>query len=126
MSGVHRLCHIEKFTSDPLIKKLLNLRRQIDEDTIRKRLLQLGQAGAVRFHEFMLGVAGKQLSKCNLSKITIDCDSSVFTVYGHQQGAEKGYNPHKKGAASYHPLLCFCTEMKLLVNSWFRCGSAYT
>ena len=126
MSGVHRLCHIEKFTSDPLIKKLLNLRRQIDEDTIRKRLLQLGQSGAVRFHEFMLGVAGKQLSKCNLSKITIDCDSSVFTVYGHQQGAEKGYNPHKKGAASHHPLLCFCTEMKLLVNSWFRCGSAYT
>jgi hypothetical protein len=45
MSGVHRLCHIEKFTADPLIKKLLNLRRQIDEDTIRKRLSQLGQSG---------------------------------------------------------------------------------
>ncbi len=51
---------------------------------------------------------------------------AYLPVYGHQQGAEKGYNPHKKGAAGYHPLLCFRTEMKLSVNSWFRCGSAYT
>ena len=66
---------------------------KVEKEFTKKCLLQLGQSGAVRFHEFMLGVAGKQLSKCNLSKITIDCDSSVFTVYGHQQGAEKGYNP---------------------------------
>src|SRR5690606_17160421 len=42
------------------------------------------------------------------------------------RGAEVGYNSHKKGSKSYHPILCFVTEMKLLVNSWLRPGSAYT
>ena len=33
----------------------------------------------------------------------MDADSSVKTVYGRQQGTAKGYNPHKRGAPSYHP-----------------------
>lgn len=40
-----------------------------------------------------------------------DFDSTVRTIYGHQEGVMKGYNPHKKGAKSYHPLLC--TEARL-------------
>ena len=36
------------------------------------------------------------------------------------------FRSHKKGAKSYHPILCFVTEMKLLVNSWLRPGSSYT
>jgi hypothetical protein len=66
------------------------------------------------------------VKKCGLSRITIDCDSTEFTVYGHQEGATKGYNPKNKGKASYHPLLCFCSNMKIILNSWFRIGNAYT
>lgn len=40
-----------------------------------------------------------------------DFDSTVRTLYGHQEGVVKGYNPKKKGAKSYHPLLC--TEPRL-------------
>jgi hypothetical protein len=32
---------------------------------------------------------------------------TVIGVTGSQEGAEKGYNPMKKGQKSYHPLLCF-------------------
>ena len=32
----------------------------------------------------------------------------------------------KKGAKSYHPLLVFVSEMKLLYHTWFRTDSAYT
>lgn len=60
------------------------------------------------------------------SQVTCWLRCAVFTVYGNQQGAEVGYNSHKKGAKSYHPILCFVTEMKLLVNSWLRPGSSYT
>ncbi|MFQ6116251.1 MAG: hypothetical protein ACE5NG_19510 [bacterium] len=34
-------------------------------------------------------------------------DSTVFTRYGTQQGAERGYNPHKPGRRSHYPLLAF-------------------
>lgn len=126
MCGIHRLIKIENFTKDPLVRHLLSLPSRIEDSTIKDRLSKLGAKGAIILQEGLFSLTGKWLSKCNLSKITIDCDSTVSTVYGQQQGAAKGYNPHKKGASSYHPLLCYCSEMKLLINSWFRTGSAYT
>jgi len=56
----------------------------------------------------------------------LDADSTVKSVCGNQQGAAKGFNTTKKGAKSYHPLLVFVSEMKLLYHTWFRTGSAYT
>jgi hypothetical protein len=56
----------------------------------------------------------------------VDCDSTVKTVFGVQEGAEKGYNPHKRGAMSYQPLLAFCAQTKEILQGWFRCGIAYT
>jgi hypothetical protein len=42
------------------------------------------------------------------SSLLFDFDSSVLTVYGNSiAGAEVGYNPHRRGARSYRPLLCF-------------------
>jgi len=50
-----------------------------------------------------------------LESITLDADSTVKSVCGNQEGAK-----------SYHPLLVFVSEMKLLYHTWFRTGSAYT
>lgn len=61
-----------------------------------------------------------------MSTLVIDVDSTVKTVYGSQEGVSKGYNPHKKGADSYHPLLAFCAETKEILQGWLRCGNAYT
>jgi hypothetical protein len=38
----------------------------------------------------------------------LDMDSTVKTLYGHQEGAEVGYNPHKPGRPShaYHTTCC--------------------
>jgi hypothetical protein len=126
LSGIHRLSGIENFTKDPLVSHLLALPKSIEDSTIKDRLLKLGSSGAFLLQEGLFSITRKWLSKNNLSRITLDCDSTVSTVYGKQQGAAKGYNPEKKGALSYHPLLCYCSEMKLLINSWFRTGSAYT
>lgn len=41
------------------------------------------------------------------SRLIFDLDSTVLVLYGHQERARIGYNPHKRGRPSYHPLLCF-------------------
>lgn len=56
----------------------------------------------------------------------VDVDSTVDPVFGHQEGAAKGYNPKKKGALSYHPQLAFWSDSKEILQAWFRTGSAYT
>src|ERR1039458_9187414 len=48
----------------------------------------------------------------NRTKLTLDMDSHVKTVYGNQQRANVGYNPKKPGRKSYHPLLCFIGETR--------------
>ena len=40
------------------------------------------------------------------SRMILDLDSTVVTVFGHQQGAALGYNPLHRGKKSYQPLLC--------------------
>lgn len=126
LCGVHRMSRMENFTHDPLVSRLPGLPKNIDEDTIRGHLSLMGERGAGHLHASLLKFNSAEASRCGLSQITLDCDSTGLTTYGNQQGAEAGYNPHKKGAKGYHPLLCFLSESKLLLNSWFRPGSAYT
>ena len=59
-------------------------------------------------------------------RITIDLDSSVRGVFGTQEGAEKGYNPNKKGQRSYHPLFAFIAETCECLHNWFRSGNTYS
>lgn len=126
MSGVKRLTGIAMFTDDPLVKSVLGLQKGLNKDVISVTFKKLGQRGA-RLLEDMTGKRLKKvLGKSALEKITLDVDSTVETVYGNQEGAAKGYNPFKRGAKSYHSQLAFVSELKLLVNSWFRTGSAYT
>jgi hypothetical protein len=61
-----------------------------------------------------------------MSKITLDIDSHVRTVYGNQQRAKRGYNPKKPGRKSYHPLLCFIGETRDFLWGRFRSGNCHT
>jgi hypothetical protein len=69
--------------------------------------------------------SGKKL-KSALNVMTLDVDSTVGGVCGNQEGAEKGYNPKKRGQKAYHPIIAMVAETKEIFHSWFRCGSAYT
>ena len=125
-SGVRHLTRVANFTGDSLVMRLLGLKKVFNKDIISVRLKSLGQAGALRLQEYIFGLTTNWIKDSNLSSLTLDVDSEVETVYGNQEGAAKGFNPHKKGAKSYHPLIGFISDLKLVVNSWFRTGSAYT
>jgi len=126
LSGVCHLVGIAQFTNDPLVKALLGLPKGLNKDVISVQFKKLGQRGARLLEELAGQRIKRQLEKSQLQAITLDGDSLVKTVYGHQEGAAKGYNPFKKGAKSYHPILIFASELKLVLNSWFRTGAAYT
>lgn len=126
ISGVNRMSKIANYTNDPLVKINLGLRKAINEDKISGTLKDLGEWGARKIQHYFLSKNANYLKESSLTFITLDADSTVSMVYGNQEGAEKGYNPIKKGAKSYHPLLVFASELKLLYHTWFRSGSAYT
>jgi len=126
LCGVSHLSNIAVFTADILVKSLLGLPNGLNKDVISTRFKALGEFGARQLEELNGQRVHHQLEKLNLKKLILDADSTVKTVYGNQGGASVGYNPHKRGAKSYHPLLLFLSDVKCVVNTWFRPGSSYT
>jgi hypothetical protein len=60
------------------------------------------------------------------SRLIFDLDSTVLTLFGHQQGAEVGYNPRYRGKRSYDPLLCWEANSSFLWDVELRRGDAGT
>src|SRR5437879_3691099 len=60
------------------------------------------------------------------SRLILDLDSTVVTVFGHQEGAAVGYNPRYRGKRSYDPLLCLEASSSFLWDVELRRGDAGT
>src|SRR5467141_310436 len=60
------------------------------------------------------------------SRLIFDLDSTVVPSFGHQEGAEVGYNPRYRGKRSYDPLLCVEENSSFLWDVELRCGDAGT
>lgn len=60
------------------------------------------------------------------SRLIVDLDSTVVTVFGRQEGAEVGYNPRYRGKRSYDPLLCLEANSAFLWDTELRPGNAGT
>jgi hypothetical protein len=61
-------------------------------------------------------------SQVTPARRTIDLDSTVLTRYGRQQGSQIGYNPHKRGKPSHHPLMAFVADLRMVLHGWMRPG----
>jgi hypothetical protein len=60
------------------------------------------------------------------SSFWFDCDSTVQTLYGNQEGALRGYNPDYPGKKSYHPLVVTEAHLKDCLGGFLRPGNAHT
>lgn len=60
------------------------------------------------------------------SRLILDVDSTVLTVFGYQEGAAVGYNPRYRGKRSYDPLLCLEANSAFLWDTELRPGNAGT
>lgn len=61
-----------------------------------------------------------------LPSYCIDFDSTANTLYGHQDGVVKGYNPAHKGKKSYHPLVAAEAHLHDALGGFLRYGNAHT
>ena len=60
------------------------------------------------------------------SSYWIDFDSTAQTLYGHQEGVVKGYNPGHPGKKSYHPLVASEAHLRDCLGGFLRPGDAHT
>ena len=105
--GLGRVETVQLLRRNGVFQYLTGLPAYPDAQTLRRFLLRFaaeGQVGFLRCHDEL---RRRMLDKPTTARsVVFDLDSTVLTVYGRQQGAEVGVNPHKRGRASYMPLLC--------------------
>jgi hypothetical protein len=74
---------------------------------------------------YSLWVLKQEIHHRKLKTITIDIDATASTVYGTQEGAEKGYNPEKRNARCYQLQVWSVRETKTLLKVELRNGSVH-
>jgi hypothetical protein len=55
-------------------------------------------------------------------KIHLSTDTTVMTIYGHQEGGRKGHNTKNRGKKGYRPVLCFIDETREYLIGTLRKG----
>ena len=121
LCGLQRPSHFESLEDDPLWTAKSGRQKLPDHTSFNKDLKRFTTEESVRdLRGLLVSVADRDLSKRD--GLVLDFDSSVETVYGHQEGAAIGYNPHKHGRASYHPLLVFDGVSAQALNAQLRPG----
>jgi hypothetical protein len=125
--GVKSILQATYLWQDPVLAKLSGVEgKHPHNSTLGRIMAEASQKDEVAMREANIAL-GKSIRKdADGEVLLIDGDSTVQTVYGSQEGAAVGYNPHKLGAASYHPLLLFHSKTKEILLGKLRPGDTYT
>lgn len=122
--GMDKLERLKLLQNDPLVHEFdISVK---EPETVSRFLGNFTFKTTQNFRDINFKVFSKLLSKSKLTSITIDIDSSVVNVEGHQEGATKGYNPKKHGNRCYNIQFAFCDELKAYVTGFVRSGNTYT
>lgn len=120
-SGANKFLHTEVTRHDLALCDIFGWKRMPGNDAFKRFFRKFSQADSQRVNKYFYRWLFDNLQFDNY---TLDCDSSILTRYGNQEGACKGYNPHKPGRVSHHPIMAFVADLKLVANFWLRSGNS--
>jgi hypothetical protein len=122
LNGQTRYAHISALRNDRVSAELLGLNKVVSEDSVRRA-----------FKRGNPGTWGKWLDQQERSTwepllnepYVLDIDNTVKPLYGHQEGAEIGYNPQKPGRPSHNFHTYFIASLRLVLGVEVRAGKQH-
>jgi len=115
LSGHNRYAHMTALRGDSVNTKLLGMSKVISDDSAIRALKRMDETAAIHWLQ-------DHLQSCYAPLLStpwiLDVDVTVKPLYGHQEGAKVGYNPHKPGRPShtYHSYIMANTRLVLEVD----------
>jgi hypothetical protein len=111
LCGHQRYAHISALRGDSLNAPLLGMEKVVSEDSVRATLLKIDEAqGVAWLQHHLLPITEPLLGEPWI----LDTDVTVKAIYGHQEGAVLGYNPHKPGRPSHTYHTYFIANLRLV------------
>jgi hypothetical protein len=104
------LRHVKWIASDPLVQRLCELSRLPSDRTLSRWLSQFTNGSLQALVSLNSEIVFEKLKEMGLGTITLDFDGTVLSCGNNVKWAFRGYNPHRRYAKSYFPLLCHVAQ----------------
>lgn len=120
LMGGRRFAHARRLQDDQAVAAILGMKkgRLCGEDAFTRMMAEMSPSVARSW----LAWSERDLYAALPSAFIADWDSTVNTRYGRQDDVAVGYNPHKPGRGSHHPLLCVVAGTRLALHMAWRPG----
>ena len=119
LCGHTRYAHVNALRFDAVNPAMLGMKKVVSEDSARRNLKKLDQMEARKWQRKHLRETWERLL---YEPWMLDIDTTVKTVFGHQEGAEVGYNPHKPGRPSHAYHTYWIARLRLCLDVEVRPG----
>jgi len=113
INGQTRYAHINALRGDRVGAEVLGLSKVVSEDSVR-RALKRGTPAA--WNRWLTGRERAVYETLLTEEYVLDIDNTVKSLYGHQEGAELGYNPQKPGRPSHNYHTYFIGTLRIVLG----------
>lgn len=122
LAGHNRYAHVTGLRGDRVSQQILGMEKMVSEDTLRRALGRISEDASRRWlPPQLLASVGPALAQPWI----LDIDTTIKTLYGKQQGAAIGYNPHKPGRPSHTLHTYFVSHLRLVLDVVLHSGKEH-
>jgi hypothetical protein len=123
--GYRRLREVERYEDDPVVRRVMGVRRIPDVSTVSRRLNEVDRRSVDKVRAVNREVVLEPLADMGMKQVTVDFDGSVISTSRFAEGAAVGFNKKKKGARSYYPLFCTIAQTGQVLDLYHRPGNIH-
>ncbi len=123
--GYRELRHVRYYEDDPLVHRLVGLKKLPDVATISRTLSRMDDQSVQQVQGLVSQLVLERLKAQNLKRITLDFDGSVIGTNRFAEGTAVGFNRKKKGQRSYYPLFCTVAQTSQVLDVLHRSGNVH-
>ncbi len=120
LAGHWRYAHISALRGDGVNPELLGMRKVASEDSVRRALSAMKEEDSEVWLKKHLKATYEPLLE---EAWALDVDTTVKPLYGHQEDAKVGYNPHKPGRPSHAYHSYFIANLRMVMDVEVQAGN---
>lgn len=123
LAGHRRYAHITALRGDAVAAQALGMNKIISEDALRRALERIDEAASTAW---MRPALMHSVREALDRPWVLDIDASIKPLYGHQEGAEVGYNPTKPKRPSHVLHTFLVANLRLVLDVQVSSGKQHT
>ena len=141
LDGHKRYAHVGVLRGDGVAPSLLGMNKIVGDDSLRRALSAIAPAPdnkhthddraaqlaqVERATKWMQDNLMHSVAEALKTDWVLDCDTTIKPLYGHQAGADVGYNPHKPGRPSHAIHTYWIGNLRLVLDAQLESGKRHS